>query len=384
MFFWLGVALATLFFISLWINRYKPWRSKPDENMVKNQAIVKFVEGTTTEEMNNIHTQMCCTVMKENEEVGFHVIEFDGDIKKMVKSYQNLDQVDYIEPNYIYSAFYTPNDPYLSYQYGLQRIQAAEAWDVSKSRSSVKIAIIDSGVQLNHPDLSAKMIKGYDFVENDSTPNDQNGHGTHVAGIAAGATNNRVGMAGVAPLASILPVRVLGSDGNGTLSAVAEGIIYAANQGAKVINLSLGSTQGSTTLQNAVNYAWSKGAVLIGAAGNSGVNVPNYPAYYANVIAVASTDTNDRRSTFSNFGTWVDVAAPGTDILSTYLSSSYGYLSGTSMAAPHVAGIAALLASQGKTNIQIRDIIRNTADPILGTGTSWRYGRVNANRAVKS
>lgn len=247
----------------------------------------------------------------------------------------------------------------------------------------MRVAILDTGVQLNHPDLRGKVLQGYDFVNRDYSPNDGNGHGTHVAGIAAAVTNNYTGMAGIAPRASILPVRVLGNDGSGSLQDVANGIVYAANQGAQVINLSLGSPASSSTLQNAIQYAWNRGAVIVAAAGNDNSRTPNYPANYPNVIAVASTDRYDSRSSFSNYGSWVEVAAPGQSILSTYPGSCYAYLSGTSMAAPHVAGLAALLAAQGRTQTQIRDAILDTTDPIAGTGVFWVYGRINAARAVR-
>lgn len=150
-----------------------------------------------------------------------------------------------------------------------------------------------------------------------------------------------------------------------------------------MINLSLGSPAPSFTLQSAIDYAWRSGSVIVAAAGNDGSSVPNYPANYPNVISVASTNASDVKSGFSNYGRWVDVTAPGENILSTYPGSYYAYLSGTSMASPHVAGLAALLASQGRTNAQIQSIIQTTSDPIPGTGTYWLYGRVNAARAVR-
>jgi thermitase len=163
---------------------------------------------------------------------------------------------------------------------------------------------------------------------------------------------------------------------------VASGIEYAADQGAQVINLSLGGPFDSSTLQNAVNYAWNHGSVLVAAAGNESSSAPSYPAYYSNTISVASTTSSDTLSYFSNYGSWVDVAAPGSSIYSTYPTNSYATLSGTSMATPHVAGVAALLAGQGKSNSQIRAAIENTADQISGTGTYFAHGRVNAYKAV--
>jgi thermitase len=247
----------------------------------------------------------------------------------------------------------------------------------------VWIAIVDTGVQYDHPDLSGKVYLGYNFVDGNWDPYDLNGHGTHCAGIAAAVTDNGIGIAGMAPNASILAVKVLDANGSGTLDNVASGIEYAADAGANVISLSLGGPSGSTTLQNAVDYAWNKGAVLVAAAGNNGSSAPTYPAYYSNVISVAATDSNDNKPSWSNYGSWVDVAAPGVNIYSTYPTNRYAYLSGTSMATPHVSGLAALLAAQGRTNSQIRAAIQNTADPIAGTGTYWKYGRINAANAVR-
>lgn len=314
----------------------------------------------------------------------FTVVRVSGNVADAVKKFESLDSVEYAEPNTTLHASYVPNDPdYKTKQYAPQKVSAEQAWDTTQSSSNVKIAVIDTGVDYNHPDLSGKVIKGADFVDDDNDPIDENEHGTHVAGIAAANTNNGVGIAGLAPKASILAVRVLDADGSGSLDDVAQGIRYAADQGAQVINLSLGGAIGSKTLQDAVNYAWNKGSVVVAAAGNSGVALPSYPAYYSNAIAVAATDQNDQKASFSNFGTWVDIAAPGVDIYSTTPNNQYASFSGTSMASPVVAGVAGLLAAQGKNASQIRAALEDTADPVTGTGTLFQNGRVNAAKAVQ-
>lgn len=349
----------------------------------ENQMIVKFKDGITQEVINQIHTTNQCTMLEQNNNIGFQLLESKYTTSKMMALYNALDEVEYVEPNYTVEAFLTPNDAFYAYQYGPQKISAPAAWDVTTSNSNIRIAIVDTGVQTNHPDLVNKLLPGYNFVNGNSNVTDVNGHGTHVAGIAAAATNNNLGIAGIAPSARILPVKALADNGSGISTNIANGIVYAANQGAQVINLSLGTTQDSVTIRNAIDYAINRGSVVVAAAGNNGANLLTYPAVYQNVLSVASTDENDQRSSFSNYGTWVDVAAPGSNILSTYPNSYYSYLSGTSMACPHVAGVAALLAVQGRSNVQIRSIIQNTSDPVPGTGTFWVYGRVNSNRAVR-
>jgi len=353
-----------------------------DDFQNSSQIIVKFKKNVCFENQVNIHRKNKCTLIYHNKDLDFQVLHSKKKINDLIKRYSELTEVEYAEPDYTFKASYTPNDPFFPYQYGPQKVQAPDAWDVTTSNGNIKIAIVDTGIQLNHPELSIKLWPGYNFVDGNLVPNDGNGHGTHVAGIAAALTENGLGIAGMAPSASIIPVRALDNSGNGLLSNIANAITYSTNAGAKVINLSLGSTQSSITLENAVNYAWSQGVVVIAAAGNEASSTPTYPAAYQNVIAVASTDSNDQKSDFSNFGTWVDVAAPGSTILSTYIGSYYAYLSGTSMAAPHVSGLAALLAAQGKTNLQIRNTIQSTCDVVPGTGLYWTYGRINANRAV--
>ncbi len=351
---------------------------------VPGEVIVKYKESASEAAISSMHKQENAVVAKEYKKEGFDVVKVKGkSVEKAVQDYKKNPNVEYAEPNYIFHATWTPNDPYFNngQQWGPQKIQAPAAWDISRG-NGVRIAIVDTGVQNDHPDLRGKVVMGYNYVNGNWNPYDYNGHGTHCAGIAAAATNNGVGIAGMAPGAEIYAVKVLGDNGSGTLANVAAGIRHAADNNSKVINLSLGASVGASTLESAVNYAWSRGSVVVAAAGNAGNTAPHYPAYYANAISVAATDSADRKASFSTYGTWVDVAAPGVSIYSTYAGSRYASLNGTSMAAPHVAGQAALLAAQGRSNSNIRAAIQNTADSITGTGSYWRYGRVNAYRSV--
>ena len=232
-------------------------------------------------------------------------------------------------------------------------------------------------------------VYGWDFANDDNDPQDDYGHGSHVGGIAAAATDNSVGIAGVAFNSSIMAVKVGdGTTGKARYSDIAYGIMYAADNGAKVINLSLGGYAYSSFLEGAVNYAWNAGCVLVGAVGNNNLSDPFYPAAYDNVIGVSGTDQNDAKASWSNYGAQVAVAAPGSSIYSTYWngSSTYAHMSGTSMSAPHVAGLAALLFSQDGTrsNATVRALIEETADDLGDAGWDqyYGYGRINAYRAL--
>ena len=305
--------------------------------------------------------------------------------------------VVWAEPNYIVrveprpEAFnegiqpYAVNDPLASQQYSLNQMSVPTAWATSRG-DGVLIAVIDTGVDFSHPDLAGKIAgRGHDFINNDDDATDDHGHGTHVSGIAAGATNNNQGIAGVGFNARVLPVKVLGSNGSGDNVAVANGIRWATDQGVRVINMSLGSTAPTAAVQSAVDYAWSRGVVVVCAAGNAGSAAPQYPAAYPNCISVSATDAADRLASFSSFGDTVDVAAPGVQILSTVRGGRYESWSGTSMATPNVAGVVALLwaAHPAWSNAQIRAALENNADNI-GQATYFGHGRVNAARALGS
>jgi thermitase len=319
---------------------------------------------------------------------------------------RSLPGVRYVEPNYLAFAFATPNDPSFSQQYGPQRIQANLAWDIWQPQRTVYIAIIDTGIDSNHPDLTNKMrrhsngaVYGWNTLNNTTNALDDNGHGTHCAGIAAAEINNGVGIAGVAAwnpnvansraYVQLMPVKVLSSSGSGSYDSVARGITWAADNGAHILSLSLGGAGGSQQLQDAVNYAWNRGCLVVVAAGNGGSSSPQYPAYYTNSIAVAATDSSDRLASFSQYGSWVDIAAPGVNILATYPNNQYRSLSGTSMACPHVAGAAAVLWSHNPslTNAQIRSALETNVDsyqPYNGRTIAPNAGRLNVYRALQA
>lgn len=369
------------------ITEHPPPVSYPKSRLPRflpNKLIVKFRSGTKRPQMIKLHQKFQYTEVCYIDDLAISSVQSKQSLEQMMENYCSCSEVEYCEPEIVYQVALAANDPFLPKQYSLQKIQCIEAWNYTQSDEKIKIAILDTGVQLDHPDLASKIVPGYNFIDQNEFPYDTNGHGTHVAGIAAAIANNGIGIAGVAPKAVIQPVKVLTGEGSGSLSTVANGIIWAVNHGAKVINLSLGSPIYSPTLQNAVDYAWNKQVIVVAAAGNVGTWMPNYPAYHPSTISVAATNQFDMKAPFSNFGKWVDVAAPGTNILSTYANSRYAILSGTSMAVPHVSGLAALLASQGKNNRQIRSAILQQCDPIIGTHFFWSYGRVNAARSVRA
>jgi type VII secretion-associated serine protease mycosin len=281
-------------------------------------------------------------------------------------------------------------------RYNLAKIGVEKAWQSCFHGEGITVAVIDTGVDLDHPDLQANLVAGKSFVSGVSSADDDYGHGTHMAGIIAGVNNNG-GIIGVAPKASIMPVKVLDKTGSGSMYDVASGIEWATDQGAQVINLSLGSVSNSAVLKAAVDYAYNQGVLVVAAGGNCGdssyylngcyyQDQPVYPGAYANVMAVASTDSSDNQSSFSNQGRYIEIAAPGSDIYSTYLSGSYTTMSGTSMATPHVAGLAALIWSQNPnwTNAQVRAQIRNATTDLGTSGwdSQFGYGRINAAEAM--
>ena len=359
----------------------------PISDFPPEQILVKFKPDVTLPEAAQIHRQLGGRVKETIPGIGVQVVMVPkGQAKEKAKAYSSNARVAYAEPDFVAEVMASPNDPWFGNQWGMVKVQSPQAWDVTVGSPSIKIAILDTGVDLDHPDLAGKIISNINFSTS-GTVDDVYGHGTHVAGIAAAITNNGIGVAGLGYSCTIMNVKVLGDTGGGAYSAIAAGIIWAADNGAQIINLSLGGWSSSQTLEDAVNYAWNKGVAVVAAAGNLGSTAPIYPAYYTNCIAVAGTDADDAKASWSNHGDWVDVAAPGASIYSTLKNGSYGYMSGTSMASPHVAGLAALVFttisdanSDGKLNDEVRSRIEATCDDIGVSGIG--YGRINAARAV--
>jgi thermitase len=363
------------------------------DEFVPGEVLVKFRPGTPAAEAAAAHRQAGGQPQEVIPGIDVQVVRVPpGRERAAVEAYRRNPNVVFAEVNGFYAAIWTPNDPYYGQQWQYPKIQAPDAWAVVTGTSQVAIAILDTGIDQSHEDLRSKVAQNVNFTTSGSF-DDKYGHGTHVAGSAAAATNNGLGVAGTCPNCALYNVKVLGDNGSGAWSWIASGIVWAADNGARVINMSLGGPTGSSTVEEAVNYAWNTKKVVLAAAGNSNTDSPLYPAYYSYVIAVAATDHDDNKASFSNYGTWVDIAAPGVSILSTapdhrnriwVFGVKYATGSGTSMATPHVAGTAGLVWSTGAcgTNSCVRSRIEQGADKIPGTGTYWTNGRLNAYNAV--
>ncbi|MEQ1823761.1 MAG: S8 family peptidase [Fimbriimonadaceae bacterium] len=347
---------------------------------VPGQIHVKFKPNLGAPTMQALHA----APLNYHEGIGVTLVDLpDGmTVSQGLAAFRARSEVVYAEPNYIARAHLTPNDPLFGQMYGLPKIQCPQAWDLHFGSSTIKVADIDTGVDMTHPDLqNNKFAPGYDFANDDSDPTDDHGHGTHTTGTIAANGNNAVGVIGVAPNVTIIPIKVLAASGGGTYDMIIGGIKFGADNGASVLSMSLGGSGASQAMQDALVYALGKGALPVASAGNNGDTNLNYPAAYDECIAVAATDANDQRAGFSTYGDWVEVAAPGVDILSTTMGGGYGLNSGTSMSCPHVAGLAGLIKSADPTltPAQIRTLIQNNCDPV---GNFVTKGRINAFRAM--
>ena len=304
-----------------------------------------------------------------------------GETTVALRKLNSDPRVAYAERDLILTAQRAPNDYWWPSEWAPPKVNAPAAWDHTVGSPGTVIAVLDSGVDFSQPDLQGSFVAGRDVVNSDNDPSDDFGHGTQVAGVAAARSDNGTGVASYCWLCSIMPVKVLGANGTGTVSNIAAGITWASDHGARVINMSLGTTTSSSTLAGAAQYAHDRGAVLVAAAGNSSSTTQTYPAALPTVIGVAGTDSLDQLTGTSNYGPWVAVAAPGCNFTSG-LSSWYGTFCGTSSASPAVAGIAGLAISldPGATNAEVERAIESSAVP---TGFV-QYGRVDAAAALSA
>ncbi|MBM4459080.1 MAG: hypothetical protein FJ011_15180 [Chloroflexi bacterium] len=410
----LAVLLLVVATISLSAAWAAPGSPQINAEYAPGRLIVIFRTGTTSDVMSAALAQHDLATIRQIPAVNAVVVAAPaGQELSLAQQLRRHRAVHQVEPDYLVRALRVPNDPYFATeQWNLTQINLPAAWNLTTGAAEVIIAFVDTGVDLGHPDLAAKIVPGHDFVNDDESAQDDEGHGTHVAGIAAAVSDNGVGVTGVSWGARIMPVKALDSSGSGYTSDVVAGITWAADRGARIINLSLGGPGASTALQDAVNYAFVKGALIVAAAGNeySSGSPTIYPAACQNVIGVAATNDQDGHASYSSAGSWVDVAAPGGDptsasdpnprhwIMSTYLRSAAASLSkqsiqaayerahGTSMSTPHVAGLAALVWSRHPdwTNAQVEWAIKSTAVDrgAPGRDNLFGYGRIDAHAAV--
>jgi len=383
--------------------------SLPDsDEIVPGKIVVKFKNNKVRLQDGSIKgLNMIQSAEKvDNQGIVEINIKKDADLFETMEVLNNHPDIEYAEPLYVYRAFgekagqavtvaeavYELDDTYYTkkWQWGLQAISVDNIWErvPLEQRSGITIAVVDTGVDIDHPDLSENIVDGYDFVGNDSNADDDNGHGTHVAGIAAAIPNNGTGIAGVAGGARIMPVKVLNENGEGNSLDIYLGIVYAVNHGADVINLSLGSIYPSLLIEEAVEYAFQNDVVVVAATGNHASNV-TFPAAFKGVIGVGAVDYYDgnkfKLADFSNTGDEVDLTAPGVDIMSTVPyeldifdgnQDGYELKNGTSMAAPFVTGMAALLRAESdlRSYEQIQQILEETAVDVGDEGKDSLYG----------
>jgi subtilisin family serine protease len=383
-----------------------------------NRVLVKFRPSFSVRNIRPTLQAYGSATFTSIPQLGIYKVQVpaQASVREFLSALKRNPDVEYAEPDFQARIQITPNDKYFESQYALSNtgqvlddlpdrpqctagadISATGAWDQTKGDAGVIIAVLDTGVDMKHPDIENKIAsRGKDFINNDNDATDDHWHGTHVAGIVAADTNNSLGIAGVAWNCKVLPVKVADKDGMGFYSTLIEGLVWAADQNVQVINMSMGGEEAADSLRSAVKYVYDKNVVIVASAGNEG-NYVLYPAAYDDYcLAVAATNYNDEVTTWSNAGPQVDVAAPGVDILSLYPTwdtpsgfAPYAYASGTSMATPHVAGFAALIKSLKPwlTVSQVMNVIRYSSDDVNadkfpGKDDHIGYGRINMERAL--
>jgi thermitase len=372
--------------------------------VLEGDLLVKFRPDASASEVARLHASANAAFVSDISDIGVKRLKAPpGQARASVAEFLASPAVEFAEVDGAVNTQFSPNDPYYGgaypttrfgniAQWAPQAVSAHTAWDVTQGDQSIIIAVVDTGVDTGHPDLQGKIVGGTSFVG--GSAKDANGHGTHVAGIAAAVTNNATGVAGICPRCSIMPVRVLDANGSGSIADVAAGVVYAANNGARVINLSLGGPGTSQTLRSALEYAVAHNALPVAAMGNSYMPQALEPAYWYSALSVGAVDQSGAKADFSNYGVKTDVVAPGVAVLSTMptysvtlnqtYKANYDALSGTSMGTPLVSGIAGLVLSRNPSlsAAQVKGIIEATAGDGKSFSSNTGFGLVNAAKAV--
>lgn len=353
---------------------YEPGTPEEAEQAVVEESGARTLENPTEQEIRLLSFPSIEAQASEESR--------ERSLERELQDLEGDPRVAAVDYNYVRETSRYPHDPKFKRQWGLKKARFPGAWDDARGKGA-KIAIVDSGIYARHPDLG-KISAQRDFVRDDAVADDREGHGTVMAGVAAALTNNGKGISGGCPACRLLVAKVVNGRGVAYDSEIVRGIDWSMDHGADVVNLSLGGPAQSSVLKRAVNKARRRGAVVVAAAGNERTSRRSYPAAYSTVIAVSATTRSDNLASFSNRGDWVDVAAPGVDILSTRASGGYGRESGTSVAAPFVSALAGLLASEGMSPSRIRNRIEGTATDLgpRGDDRNYGHGRIDAARAI--
>lgn len=353
-----------------------------------NEVVVQFENEPDAQTLAKIQSDIQGTIVKRNHLPAF-VFRSDSLSTDQLQSYFQKMGVKFAEPHRVYRQNEHPNDElYQRYQWNFPQMNIEKGWSLTTGNPQTVIAVVDTGVDLDHPEFQGQLVPGRNIIAGNDRPQDDNGHGTHVSGVIVARTNNVEGVAGMNWSSRVMPIKALDAQGSGSAFDIADGIRWAADHGAKVVNLSLGEYEDSNYLRQAIQYAESKDVLVVAAMGNDDTDQPSYPAAYPGVLAVAAVDENGQRASFSNYGKHTGVAAPGVSIPSTYPDHRYAAMSGTSMASPHVAGLAGLVraANPNLNASQVRDIIQRTASDIGTRGRDRYYGSglINVASAVQA
>lgn len=352
---------------------------QPDE------LLVGFRGGVSETDADDAHRSAGARKIATLQGLNVHRVAVSGgSLEDTERALARDPRVKFVERNRQLSPSFTVNDPSFGSEWHLPKISAPTAWDISPGAAGITVAVVDSGVDGTHPDLASRMVPGYNFYSNNTDTSDVHGHGTWVSGTVAAAGNNGIGVSGVAWQARIMPVRVSDSSGVAYISAIANGIMWAADHGARVVNASFSGMASSPTITNAAQYARTRGTVLVASAGNCGCVDATAENVY--VLSVGATDQSDNLASFSSRGNYVDVSAPGVGIVTTGKGGTYVSASGTSFSSPIVAGIVALMlkVNGALTPADVATLIKANADDrgTAGWDQGFGYGRVNAYRAV--